>query len=320
MLSLLARKPWYLLALPAAVLLAVLGFRSGGGLHAADSQEMATAMNVPVEQVSDATGAAADSQSGGRELSAAVGPGLPLDLRAAFERGRGLFEYARQLRAAAAAGDAEAGWMVSRIYDYCGVYAMDPQGYALDSATLASMGLKDVPGLTAAREQVSQGCVGFTAADGLGRALMLQQRRSSATAGNLAAEAALLSMGEPLRTDAEYRRGLVERVLNSQDPEAFLAVSTAMGVAAAGDSAYSGLVAGDQAAQLAWQLAACQLGLACGPDSALMTGYCANGGICSRDPDQDFETFVYDAAVSRQGVEKMNELVKSLRRARGGKQ
>ncbi len=319
MLSVLARKPWYLMVLPAAVLLAVLGFRGGTGLHAADSQTMAAAMNVPVEQVASATGAASEDRFSGRELGAAIGVGLPLDLRAAFEGGRGLFEYAQQLRTAAAAGDAEAGWMVSRIYDYCGTYAMDPQGYALDSATLARMGLKDVPGLTAAREQVSRGCVGFTAADGLGRALIVEQRRASAAAGSLAAEAALLSMGEPLRTDAKYRRELVERVLNSQNAEAFLAISTAMGVAASGDDAYSGLVAGDQFAQLAWQLAACQLGLACGPGSALMTGYCANGGICSRDPNQDFETFVYDAAVSRQGNEKMNELVSSLRRAQGGK-
>jgi hypothetical protein len=51
----------------------------------------------------------------------------------------------------------------------------------------------------------------------------------------------------------------------------------------------------------------------------LMTSYCANGGICSKDPGQDFESFVYDAAVPRQSEGRMNQLVDSLRGARGGK-
>lgn len=319
MFALLAKKPWYLLVLPVAVLLGVLGYRGGASLHlgAAGNAELAAA-----GMVSDgASGGALASETRPTEppASTSIGPGLPVDLRSVFERGRDLFSFSRELRAAAAAGDAEAGWMLSRIYDYCGVYAMDPNGYALDSGTLASMGLSDVPGLTAARERVSVGCVGLTAADAISRERILQHRKTSAEAGNLAAEAALLAMGEPLQPDAEYRRGLVERVLNSQDPEAFLAISPAMGVKAAGDDAYRGMVAGDQFAQLAWQVAACRLGLACGPNSMLMTSYCANGGICSRDPSQDFESFVYDAAVPRQSEGKMNTLVDSLRGARGGK-
>ncbi len=322
MFSLLARKPWYLLVLPLAVLLAVLGYRSGGlllvqGDAGAAGAELADALGkrTPSLVVAPAAAQAPLEQGAGN----AVAPGFPVDLRAAFESGQDLFRYSRQLQAAAEAGDAEAGWVVSRIYDYCGVYAMDPAGYALDSNTLARMGLSDVPGLTAAREQVSAGCAGFTAADALGRGKVLQQRRMAASSGNLAAEAALLSMGEPLKDDPAYRRELVERVLHSQDPEAFLAVSPAMGVAAAGDEAYTGLVAGDQFAQLAWQVAACQLGMACGPSSKLMISYCANGGICSRVPGQDFETFVFDAAVPQQGVKKMNQLVSSLRAPQGGK-
>ncbi len=315
MFSLLARKPWYLLVPPLAVLLAVVGYRSSGtGMAdpAAGNTELAAAMAT--QPASAAVAAAQADHPAANALTA----GFPVDLRGAFESGQDLFPYARQLQAAAQAGDAEAGWIVSRIYDYCSVYATDPAGYALDSATLASMGLSDVPGLGAARERVSAGCAGFTAADGLSRQRVLQQRHKAAVDGNLAAEAALLAMGEPLKTDPEYRRGLAERVLHSQDPEAFLAISPAMGTAAAGDNAYAGLVAGDQFAQLAWQVAACQLGMACGPDSKLMTSYCANGGICSRVPGQDFVTFVYDAAVPPQGVEKMNRLVSSLRRKQGG--
>ncbi len=316
MLSLLARKPWYLLVLPAAVLMAAFGVRSGGFLHG-DTGEVAAAGDTSLTGLGAPLLAAAPAA---REQSTAVAAGLPVDLRAAFENGSDLFAYAHQLQSAADAGNAEAGWMASRIYDYCGVFAMDPSGYALDSAALQRMDLNAISAMLAARGKVRQGCAGFTAADGLGRARLLQQRMASAKAGNLAAEAALLSMGEPLSETAEYRRALVERVQSSQDPEAFLAISGAMGTGAAGDDAYKGMVAGSQFSQLAWQVAACQLGLACGPNSALMVAYCANGGICSRDPQQDFQSFVYDAAVPRQGVEKMNEMVNSLRKAQRGVQ
>ena len=50
----------------------------------------------------------------------------------------------------------------------------------------------------------------------------------------------------------------------------------------------------------------------CTSESALMTSYCANGGICSSVPGQDFERFVFDAAVPRQGVDVINDMVDSL--------
>lgn len=238
----------------------------------------------------------------------------PLDMRQALEAREDLFDYAAQLRLAADGGDAQAAWTMTRIYDYCGLYASDPQGYALDSTMLSALGLQANPGLLAARQRVGRRCAGFAAAEPPGRRVLLQRRQQAAQAGNLAAEAALLAMGEPLSPQPQYRQELVRRVIQSQDPEAFLALSPAMGAAAAGDLALSGTVAGNTLSQLAWQVAACRLGLACGPDSVLMNGYCANGGICSRRPGQDFESFVFDAAVPRQGVEKMNELINSLRR------
>jgi hypothetical protein len=244
--------------------------------------------------------------------------GLPLDMAAGLEGHDNLYDYARRLRPAAAAGNAQAGWTLSRIHDYCAQYALDPRGYALDELVLAGNGpdAGALQGLIRARQQLGQRCLGFSARDPVGHGGLLLQRRQSAAAGNLAAEAALLAMGQPLHDDAQYRRQLVERVIQSQDPEAFLALSPAMGAVAAGDLALVDAVAGTQFTQLAWQVAACRLGMACGPDSVLMNSYCANAGICSRRPDQDFESFVFDAAVPPQGVEKMNELINLLQRPR----
>ncbi|KRG78773.1 hypothetical protein ABB30_03160 [Stenotrophomonas ginsengisoli] len=244
-------------------------------------------------------------------------PALPLDMAAGLEGRGNLYDYARQLQYAVAAGDAQAGWTLSRIHDYCGQYLQDPQGYALDDRLLATAGGGPLQALVAARSRLGQRCHGFAPADQPGHAGIVLQRRRAAQAGHLAAEAALLAMGQPLSDDDDYRRQLVERVIQSQDPEAFLALSPAMGAVAAGDAALHDAVAGTQFTQLAWQVAACRLGMACGPDSVLMSSYCANAGICSRKPDQDFESFVFDAAVPPQGVEKMNQLINQLRRPRG---
>ncbi|HEY0335186.1 MAG TPA: hypothetical protein VGC74_16025 [Stenotrophomonas sp.] len=244
--------------------------------------------------------------------ASAVRPGLPLNRRAGFEAEDDLYGYAQTLTVAARNGDAEANWMLSRVYDYCAGYAIDPLNYDADSRALAGLASPGVAAMQAARDRVSHRCTGFGPVDGLTGRRLVGLRSQAAKDGNLAAEAALLSLGQPLDASAGYRRELVQRVLDSRDPEAYLALSSAMGAAANGDDAYRGLVAGDQFAELAWQVAACQLGLDCSPGSALMTSYCANGGICSQDASQDFSSFVLDAAVPRQGARKMDEMVNAL--------
>lgn len=305
-------KTW-LLVVPALALLGVVGYRAGDrALHVESTA--ATGGDVPTVTGSNMPLQARQlaRQLLASERSAAVPSGLPLDLRADIEGDTDLFAYAQRLRLQAANGNAEAGWMVSRVYDYCAIYAMDPGGYQLDNALLTGMGMSASAPMVQARERVSRRCAGFVASDGLGRSLILTQRVLAARAGNLAAEAALFAEGQPLKDSADYRRDLVERVMESRDPEAYMAISTAMGQRASGDAALQGLVAGDQFSELAWRLAACELGMACGPDSMLMNNFCANGGICSQDGGQDFSTFVYDAAVSRQGAGKMKTLVELL--------
>jgi hypothetical protein len=303
-------RPLLLLLAPVALLAAVWWHRAGwqptgagfGLTHAAaeiDAMPATRPQPAPVPRSSE-------------NQNVAVGRGLPLDRRSGFDSERDLYHYAQRLSVAAEGGDAEAGWMLSRVYDYCAAYAQDPAGYAADSTALAGQALRGASAMFQARQRLQARCTGFVARDALTAAKILGQRTDAARAGNLAAEAALLSLGRPLQDTAEYRRALVQRVLDSRDPEAYLALSGAMGATASGDDAYRGYVAGDQYAQLAWQLAACRLGLACDADSNLMTSYCANGGICSSDASQDFPSFVIDAAVPRQSADKMDEMVNTL--------
>jgi hypothetical protein len=232
--------------------------------------------------------------------------------RAEFEATDDLYAYARELAVGERAGDPEALWLVSRVYEYCMGYAMNPAGYAGDTQAIAALKLPATAALVAARERVSRRCARFVPADGLSPPLILAKRLQAAEAGSVVAEAALLAMGTPLSDSDEYKKDLVKRVRTSRDPEAYVAVSPAMGIGASGDTDTFGDVSGTSLSELAWVLAACKLGQECGPGSNLMTSYCANGGICSRDGSQDFGAFVLDAGVPRQGADKLEEMVDVL--------
>ncbi|MEN5059331.1 hypothetical protein [Luteimonas sp. TWI1416] len=240
---------------------------------------------------------------------------VPVSPRQAFERSQDLFALAQRLQPMAESGDAEARWLVSRIHEYCAGYARAPVDYARDTLLLASLPLPAARPLREARARIERRCGRFVADDAPNFVQLVEQRREAALAGSLPAEAALLSMGAPLADDEDYRRGLVERVLESADPDAYAALAPAMGEAAAGDPALAGRVAGSQNAETAWQNAACGLGLDCSGNGALMTRYCAEGGICAQDETQDFSTFVRQASPP-EDAEQIDQMTAELRRDR----
>jgi hypothetical protein len=236
----------------------------------------------------------------------------PRALRAEFEGADDLYAYAQRLRAKGVPGDADALWMANRVLDYCAPYAADPVAYAADTHTISALDGAAIVTMVAARERIGRRCARFVPDDGFSLQSRVAGKAEAARAGSLAAEAALLAMDKPLSSDGEYKRDLIARVRRSGDPEAYLALSSAMGIAASGQEATFGTVSGTQYAELAWVLAACRLGADCGAGSALMTSYCVNGGVCSRDRSQDFSSFVFDAGVPRQGRDDLNSLVDSL--------
>ena len=233
-------------------------------------------------------------------------------IRERFDTADDLYAYAQSLEPAVRERDADAIWMVSRVYEYCSGFAMAPAAFDRDTRVIGEMGMRGSAAMVAARERVSRRCARFVPQDELTPRMIVLKRVEAAEAGSVAAEASLMAAGEPLQDTPEYKRELVDRVQESEDPEAYSALAPAMGIAASGKVEYTGEVAGTQFSELAWQLAACRLGMDCTSESALMTSYCANGGICSSVPGQDFERFVFDAAVPRQGVDVINDMVDSL--------
>ena len=232
--------------------------------------------------------------------------------RSDFEGASDLYAYVQGLRARETAGDPEALWMVSRVLDYCAAYAANPVGYAADTRAILELKGSATASMAAARDRVGRRCARFAPVDDFSSSALRAKRLQAARAGSLAAEAALLAMGDPLFGGNEYKQDLVERVRRSGNPDAYVAISPAMGIAGSGQEAYLGRISGTQLSELAWLLAACRLGNDCGPSGVLMTSYCANGGICSRDGSQDFYTFVFDAGVPRQGADNLNGMVDDL--------
>lgn len=317
----LLNRPLILLALLASLAMALLHGLGGAGDDALAREPGATAAGGEAVRGGPAQSLAlAPPAPGAAQASANVAHGMPVaaarraSLGERFEHADDLYVFLQTLLPAAAAGDADAAWMASRVYDYCAAHAADPAAYARDTDALVRMGLGASGAIARARARVAHRCRQFGPGDGLGRELVVLQRVEAAEAGSLAAEASLLAMGEPLDDDEGYRRELADRVRESADAEAFSALAPAMGLAASGDPAFVGQVAGTQAAELAWQLGACGLGLDCSPQGALMTSMCANGGVCSRDARQDFPAFVMDAALPPGEEEAIDELVDSLLR------
>lgn len=233
-------------------------------------------------------------------------------LRRGFEDSTDLFAYSRELMALAAAGDADAMWLLSLVQDQCAGFAADPIGYAQDTRVIAGLGLSNGNAMLSARQRIQQRCARFVPQDGFSLPTLVTQRTQAARAGSLAAEASLLAMERPLQEGDDYRRDLVQRVLDSEDPFAFLAIAPAMGTVGSGRRDTLGEVSGSDLSEIAWRIASCRLGMDCSPNGSLMTSYCVNGGICSQDESQDFTTFARDAGVPRQGADNVDEMVGTL--------
>ncbi|MGY0620068.1 hypothetical protein [Lysobacter sp. A378] len=304
-----------LLCLASLLLLAaVLAYPGGEGTVASTGAGPVEAdIAVPVPVPANAQRAPVDHAplDPRRQAHRATLPGKS-SRRAELESAPDLYAYANTLAPAVRAGDPEAAWMLSRVHEYCSAYAMAPADYARDTQAIGEMQLRTSEAMVAARTRTGKRCARFVPRDDLSYTAILVGTTEAAEAGSLAAEAALLAIGEPLETSDAYRHDLVERVQRSGDPESFAALSPAMGIRASGQQAFAGQVAGTQLAEVAWKVAACELGMDCSAGSTLMTSLCANGGICSRNSGQDFRSFVFDAAVPRQGADVVNEMVNSL--------
>jgi hypothetical protein len=233
-------------------------------------------------------------------------------LRVEYERSDDLFMLAR---AHVNTKDPESLWLVAKIVDYCAPFGMDPKGYAAQTDVMLPL-VKPMERrivVKSMRERMLKRCRGFEGSDSrntfkVGSDLVF--KTMAARAGSLPAEASLLSRNAPLQKDPEYLKGLVDRVLSSRDPDAYVAISTAMGLSASGKETFFGPYSGSNSADYAWQLAGCRFGLDCSSNGALMTMYCSSAGICTNE--SNLEGVIFNNLTTRSEEAHIRQLVNDI--------
>lgn len=228
-----------------------------------------------------------------------------------FESASDLKLFLDQISQEARNGDADAQWWTHKTFEYCKGFSRNPAQFSQSTESLAAGLPKELASsFQDARNRVSNRCRNITPNETPSEAALSSMIEQSAKSGNLAAQASLISMDTRGETTDEDIHRVTETIRNTGNPQAYLAISNAMGIASSGRGDVFGNVSGTDFATYAWQLAACKKGLDCGPNSAIMTSYCANGGICGQFTD--LRDLVLNGLVPRQDAKRIEELASRL--------
>ena len=250
----------------------------------------------------------------------------PLPLSQRFEQSRDLRAFVADLRSAYDAGDPDARWWTYRTYEYCKGYTTNPAYFTRDTERTEGFAPEVATAWKASRERLAAKCSGFQPSEVASIAALAKMLADANEAGSVAAAAQLFANQQVLLaaqiggdnkgafSESEARK-LIERVAQSGDPQAFLSISSAMGMPSLGRDRPSNEVSGSEEAMYAWQLAACKRGLDCSAQGALMTQYCANGGICG--PYNDLRGLIFDGLVPRGEAARIEKLINQVLHLKG---
>jgi hypothetical protein len=137
------------------------------------------------------------------------------------------------------------------------------------------------PWVDAMLARTTSRCQRFTPADLEPWQRMQDRVAEAARQGDAEAKARVLD--RTMRLDQipdDTLAGTVKDIIASGDPAAFVDLSAVMGARMDGREKLFDVPAGNEVAGYAYLLAACRLGLDCGPDSRILANLCFNGGGC----------------------------------------
>src|SRR5688572_15242798 len=189
------------------VIASVAAWVQGGDRDSVERVAIATAVNAQMS--SDGVDRPVDRPRANAIKVPDVNLARPPSVREAFETSADLFAYAQSLEPAARERDADAIWMISRVYEYCSGFAMAPAAFDRDTRVIGEMGMRGSAAMVAARQRVSDRCARFVPQDELTPRMIVLKRMEAAEAGSVAAEASLMAAGEPIKDTPEYKRELV---------------------------------------------------------------------------------------------------------------
>jgi hypothetical protein len=246
--------------------------------------------------------------------STVVRPQVNSSPRARYVRSRDLFALVQDLRAAAESGDAQAQTIIADAYYEC-LQATLPEAsrYAgVPTAEHANPQLKPYIDNLIVLDRAR--CGRFDKQDIVGLQNVLAMYANAAKNGSAEALAIKLAYNANLddMSDAELAAD-IQQIKSSGDPNAIGALAKLMGSRAEDREAVFGTPSGSALAQYAWQLAACQMGMDCGPGSPIVRGYCLNGGVCeATSVDRIIALYILSPIDYRTALGMSHQIVSSL--------
>lgn len=213
-----------------------------------------------------------------------------------YESAESLSIFFDEMKAESQSGDGEATRLLARIYEECWSYNWDPVGFQSSQKIIASAKPKFASQINAAFNTIAKRCDGLDLSS-LSETGVIGILKTAADQGDLASEIMLLAnaapshQGSAVVSDSQSRRKLLDRALSAMEPNALSAAAMIAGPTAAGfiDQLHP-YPAGSIRAEAAWRLAACDMGMNCGRNSAFLREACAFGGICGYDSVYRFYT------------------------------
>ena len=271
-ISLMERRKNVVVTAVLVALALAIGWTWRGGSH--------TAADSGPHDAQAAGDGADDAQAAPRPRPVArQNPGL-----ADFQTAVWLLPLVDELARRSAAGDAQASYELSLIYEECIGYFDPAQG-----TVTTGVPPEQRPALYRSGAWLATRCEGIGGREDT--LASFRYRRLAAEQGHLAAQIIQLSFADRLqgaeRLSPDEQRSLIEVALARGDGQAYLALSSALAYDPGGvGEALAPYPAGNEVAVAAWMMAACDAGVPCGADSALLHELCGRSIMCGGDSVQ----------------------------------
>ncbi len=226
-----------------------------------------------------------------------------------FEQSRNLKNLINEMSVSAEQGDREAARLLAMAKTECAGSAVDP--YQVASLRTMAEKIQDPSAKNATIRNIriyEERCSELSR-DGITMVRTIEQQWRNADAlGDPVAKAFRLVERGAVAGGAAAKAE-IEEIVRSKNPQAIALLSEIMGPESSGREDVLGPYSGSQVARAAWLLAACDLGMNCGPESYTVRQLCLKQQICS---DGDLWEVIQRALLPPPDFLKAKEMEKKL--------
>lgn len=233
---------------------------------------------------------------------------------AAESRGASYFETFAKLKELAGRGDAAAQWQLARIYDLCFPYSLNAKDHldTLDQFAKYNEGSKAA--VEKLKIRLSHRCGAVDNGEPIPLEAVRGWIKQAAENGDVAAKIKMRAFSLDPLSGGEMD-GFLDEALSTGSPEAMMELSNLVLWPMEGQVSerYMEIVGGPTAG-VAWGIAACRAGMACGYGSILMDSLCVGTGRCNYSSYEDFAINELVPPAERVRLDKMLATISRLRK------